>query len=91
MGNKTGFEDVAPWQHIYEEDLLTEWQITSVLQAVSPRFLRHAHCLERINRKAMTDSTAVSSTEGQEPGKSIKFFNLLSSLFCLLRNSSRER
>lgn len=91
MGNKTGFEDVAPWQHVYEEDLLTEWQITSALQAVSTRFLHHAHCLERINRKAMTDSTAVSSTEGQEPGESTKYFNLLFSLCCLLHNSSSSR
>lgn len=87
----TGCGDVAPWQRVYEEDLLTEWQITSVLQAVGLCFLRHAHCLERINRKATTDSTAVSSTEGQKTGESIKCFDVLSSLCCLLHSSSRGR
>lgn len=47
--------------------------------------------LQRINRKVMTDNSAVSSTEGQEPGESIKYFDMLSCLCCLLHNSSRGR
>lgn len=91
MQNKTGFGDVAPWQRGYGEHLLPEWQITPALQAGSPCFLHHPHCLQRINRKAMTDSTAVSSTQGQEPGESIKNLDLLSSLCCLLCNSAKGR
>ena len=73
----------------HEEELLTEWQITFVLHVVSPCFLRHAQCLERVNRKATTDSSTVSSREGENEKSFLKCFDLLSSFCCMLHTSSR--